>query len=50
MVLLDKSSGAFPSGAFRLEVTGGDEVCTESPAAASEALVKGNHAARAREA
>lgn len=49
-MLLDKSCGAFPSGASRLEVTGGDEVCTESPAAASGALVTGNRAAWAREA
>lgn len=49
-MLLDKSCGAFPSGASRLEVTGGDEVCRESPAAVSGALVTGNRAAWAREA
>lgn len=37
----------FPSGAFQLEVTEGDEVCMEIPAAVSEALVKGNRAAQA---
>lgn len=48
-MLPDRSSGAFPSGAFQLEVTVDDEVCMEIPTAVSEALVKGNHAARARE-
>lgn len=42
-----RSFCVFPSGAFQLEVTVGDEVCMEIPAAASEALVKGNRAARA---
>lgn len=48
-VLPGRSSCVFPSGAFQLEVTVGDEVCMEIPAAVSEALVKGNRAAQARE-
>lgn len=47
-MLWDRNHGAFPSGAFRLEVTVDDEVCTEIPTAASEALVRDNRAARAR--
>lgn len=48
-MLPDRSFGVFLSGVFRLEVTVGDEVCREIPAAAKGALVKGNRAARARE-
>lgn len=47
-MLPGRSFGAFPSGGFQLEVTEDDEVCTEIPAAASEALVTGNRAVRAR--
>lgn len=39
----------FPSGVFQLEVTEGDEVCMGIPTAASEALVKGIHAAQVHE-
>lgn len=48
-MLPDRSFGAFPSGTFQLEATVDDEVCTEIPTAASEALVTDNHAAQARE-
>lgn len=46
-MLPGRSFCVFPSGAFQLEVTVDDEVCMEIPAAVSEALVKGNRAARA---
>lgn len=48
-MLQGRSFCVFPSGAFQLEVTVGDEVCMEIPAAVSEALVKGNRAAQAHE-
>lgn len=48
-MLLGRSFCVFPSGAFQLEETVDGEVCMEIPAAASEALVKGNRAAQVGE-